>query len=78
MGESFYEKWAKISEEMNKKLAILDILDEERDSLIQESELTFSEELCMKMNENIRKYQAVLQEIKQLNASARKLHSEMD
>ena len=69
-----YDEWIKINVELNNKLEILKEVNKEREKIIKEAEKNgLTEEVKNRMNESIRIYETLLDEIKALNSRSKKI-----
>ena len=78
MNSKIYDEWLRINVELNNKLENLKEIDKEREIIINEAkENELSDELKEKMNINISKYNALLEEIKIINIKAKDLNEKI-
>ena len=78
MNRKVYEEWLKINVEIHNKLEDLKKLDYEKIMLIKEAEEKgFNEEIKEKMDESVKKYNYLLEEIKLLNLKAYELKNKV-
>ena len=78
MSVSVYDVWLKINVEINNKLKELEKLEKEKNSLIEEAEKNLSEEVKVKMTQNIKEYERLLDEVKSLRLKAEKLKEKIN
>ena len=78
MSVSVYDVWLKINVEINNKLKDLEKLEKEKNSLIEEAEKNLSEEVTVKMTQNIKEYERLLDEVKSLRFKAEKLKEKIN
>ena len=78
MNRKVYDEWLKINVEIHNKLEDLKKLDNERNKLIKEvEEKGINEEIKEKMDESVKKYNYLLEEIKLLNLKAYELKNKV-
>lgn len=77
MSKNVYDEWLKINVEIHNKLEMMKELEKEKNSLIKEAEVSFSEEVKVKMNNNIKKYEILLAEVKTLKIRAKELQEDL-
>ena len=77
MKKEVYEEWIKINFELNKKLKLLNTLEKERNKILESiSRTSLKDDLKKKMNDSIKKYELLLEEIRVLNLKAKELNDE--
>ena len=69
-----YDEWIKINIELNSKLQVLKEVNKERETIIKEAEENgLTDEVRNKMDESIKLYERLLDEIKLLNLKSQKI-----
>ena len=69
-----YDEWIKINIELNSKLQVLKEVNKERETIIKETEENgLTDEVRNKMDESIKLYERLLDEIKLLNLKSQKI-----
>ena len=72
MSEKVYDEWIKINIELNNRLEMLKEVNREREKVIKEAEEKgITEEIRTKMEESIKVYERLLEEIKLLNSKSK-------
>ena len=72
MRERVYDEWIKINIELNNRLEMLKEVNREREAVIKEAEEKgITEEIKTKMEESIKVYERLLEEIKLLNSKSK-------
>ena len=74
MNKKIYDEWIKINIELNSKLEVLKEVNKERETIIKETEENgLTDEVRNKMDESIKLYERLLDEIKLFNLKSQKI-----
>ena len=77
MRAEIYEEWLKINIMIHNNLTKLSDLEKEKDFLIKDAETGLNDNLKKKMNANIKEYENLLREIKELRNKAEELKNKV-